>query len=388
MRLPAVRPSSSRLGFGADEGMLPYSHRSFIGYRLLQEYFQLPEKFCFVDLVNLEALRTGRFDYEARVIFYLDEPPVLDQPIKADHLRLGCTPAVNLFQKTAEPITLDHVHTEYWVEPDRRNRKATEVYSIDKVTSVATGQQAVEYLPFYSFKHSTDRALQQAFWHATRRSSEQRDNPGTEVFLSLINLDFRPTAPATEKLVVQVTCTNRDVPGALPFGDPRGDFDLEGAAPVKSVNVLVKPTRTQRPPMRESLQWRLISQLSLNYLSVVSEGADGEPEVLQEILRLYDFTDRPEIQKKITGLASINSRPVMRRIRSKSGSGFARGIEATLEFDEAQFIGSGMYLFSSVLEKFLGLYVSINSFSELVAVSQQRGVLKRWPPRSGEQVLL
>jgi type VI secretion system protein ImpG len=94
------------------------------------------------------------------------------------------------------------------------------------------------------------------------------------------------------------------------------------------------------------------------------------------------------VQQQIAGLVSVSSRQVMRRIKSQYGSGFARGVEATLEFDESRFVGSGAYLFSSVLEKFLGLYVSVNSFSELVATTTRRGVMKRWPPRSGHQTLL
>jgi type VI secretion system protein ImpG len=163
---------------------------------------------------------------------------------------------------------------------------------------------------------------------------------------------------------------------------------MEGAAPLSRIDALVKPTKTIRPPSREGLQWRLISQLSLNYLSVVNGDAEGSPEALREILKLYDFSGSPAVSQQIGGLVRVGSRQVMRRIRTEHGSGFGRGIEATLEFDENKYVGSGIYLFSSILEKFLGLYVSINSFSEMVAVSQQRGVLKRWPPRSGRQVLL
>jgi type VI secretion system protein ImpG len=390
-RAPLVLPPGSlaEVGFGSDEGMLPYSHRSFLGYRLLQEYFQFPEKFFFLDVRHLTALRATRFGNEALLVFFLDEVPQLEQPIRPDHFRLGCAPVVNLFQQIAEPIRLDHAHAEYRVVPDVRRQRTIEVYSIDRVTSVApSAGDSVEFQPFYSFKHAIDRREQHAFWHSTRRPSERKGDHGTEVFLSLVNLDFRPTVPETELLTLQVTCTNRDLPGQLPFGDPAGDFDMEGSAPVKRINCLVKPTRTERPPMGHGLQWRLISQLSLNYLSAVGGGRDGNPEVLREILRLYDFSESPAVQQQISGLVRVGSRQVLRRIRSELGSGFARGLEATLEFDESKYVGSSVYLFSSVLEKFLGLYVSINSFSEMVAVSRQRGVLRRWPPRSGQQVLL
>jgi type VI secretion system protein ImpG len=163
---------------------------------------------------------------------------------------------------------------------------------------------------------------------------------------------------------------------------------MEGAAPVQRVVCLTKPSKTLRPPLGHRAQWRLISHLSLNYLSPVEWGGDRAPEVLREILALYDFSESPVIQQQIAGLTSVSSKQVMRRIRSPYGSGFARGIEATIEFDENRYVGSGVYLFAAILERFLGLYVSINSFSELVATTTQRGVLKRWPPRSGHQTLL
>lgn len=380
--------SIAEVGFEKDQGLLPYSPRSFLGYRLLQEYFHFPEKFLFVDVRNLAPLRR-RVEREVDLVFYLDRPLRLDQAVEAQNFALGCTPVVNLFQQITEPIRLDHAHSEYRVVPDVRRQRTTEVYSIDKVTSISpqTGT-SMEFQPFYSFKHSFERQKHHAFWHAARRPSERKDDYGTELFLSLVDVHFRPSTPPTDVLTIQATCSNRDLPGQLPFGDPEGDFDLEGAAPVRRVNCLTKPTKTLRPPLGHGAQWRLISHLSLNYLSPVEWGGDREPEVLKEILKLYDFSDSPVVQQQIAGLLSVSSRQVMRRIRSPHGSGFARGIEATLELDESRYVGSGAYLFSSVLEKFLALYVSINSFSELIVATKQRGVLKRWPPRSGHQTLL
>ena len=378
------------VGFDKDEGMLPYSSRSFLGYRLLQEYFHFPEKFQFFDVAGLSPLRAGGFDRDADVVLLLNQVPSLDRKPEPQNFRLGCTPAINLFQRTAEPIRLDHSHVEYRVVPDERRPRTTEVYSIDKVSSVQRGATTpTVFEPFYSFKHSFERHKRHTFWHSTRRPSERKDDPGTEVFVTLVDLDFRPARMPSDVAIVNITATNRDLPGMLPFGaDPDGDFDVENAAPVRRVNCLTKPTRTVRPPHRYGAQWRLISHLSLNFLSPVEGGAERDPEVLREILKLYDFSDSPAVQQHILGLTGVASRQVWRRIRSERGSGFARGIEATLEFDEANYVGSGVYLFSSVLEKFLGLYVSINSFSETVATTKQRGVLKRWPARSGHQALL
>src|SRR6185295_18584899 len=132
-------------------------------------------------------------------------------------------------------------------------------------------------------------------------------------------------------------------------------------------------------------QWRLISHLSLNYLSL----CEGGHEALQEILRLYDFADSAATRQQIAGITRVASRRIVRRPPSMPWNGICRGVEATIEFDEDKYVGGGLFLFASVLEKFLGLYTAINSFTQLVAKTQQReGVLRQWPPRAGEQILL
>ena len=141
--------------------------------------------------------------------------------------------------------------------------------------------------------------------------------------------------------------------------------------------------------MRRGAHWRLISHLSLNHLSLVEGQRNGDPEALREILMLYDFMDSAATRKQILGLQKITSRRVVRQTGARIGTGFVRGIETTITFDETQFVGSGVFLFASVLERFLGLYASLNSFNQLIAKTEQReGELKRWKPRVGEQILL
>ncbi|HXG17832.1 MAG TPA: type VI secretion system baseplate subunit TssF [Methylomirabilota bacterium] len=385
---PIVLPSRClrAVGFGADEGLLPYTPRSFLGYRLLQEYFAFPEKFLFFDLCALDRAVRARFRDGIEVLIFLDKPPRLEQPIGAETFRLGCSPVVNLFEQVAEPIRLTHAETEYRVIPDVGLQQATEVYSVNSVISTSPSfPEPIVFEPFYSFKHAADREQQQAFWYATRRPSPKKGDAGTEVYLSLVDLNFRPTLPAVETLTVHVTCTNRDLPGRLPFGGERGDFELEGAAPLSRIRCLKKPTETLRPSLRRGAQWRLISHLSLNYLSI----CEGGREALQEILKLYDFSDSNVIHQQIAGIRAVTSRRVVGRPASFPWNGFCRGIEVTVEFDEEKYVGSGVFLFAAVLEKFLGLYASLNSFTQLVALTKQREEpLKRWPPRAGEQILL
>jgi type VI secretion system protein ImpG len=183
-------------------------------------------------------------------------------------------------------------------------------------------------------------------------------------------------------LTLHVTCTNRDQAPLLKLSGEFGELEPEGAALMRA-RCLRNPTPTVRPPARRGLQWRLISHLSLNHLSIVEKGT----EALQEILRLYDFSNDPAIRKQIAGITSVTSRSSISRVTSSTGVAFCRGTDVTLEFDEGEYVGTGVYLLACVLQRFLGLYAAVNSFSRLTARTR-KGVLKQWPPLAGEQVLL
>jgi len=394
-KAPAVNlpPSCFRaVGFEDEEGMLPYPRRSFIGYRLLQEYFSFVDKFFFVDVTGLRQACGAGFKRRMEIVFLFsrfegdERRQRLETGVAPSTLRLGCSPVVNLFPQTAEPILLDQQKYEYPIVPDARRLLAMEVFSVDSVASLGGQQQEIaEYQPFYSFRHSTQRDTQQTFWVGNRRPSARPNDDGTEIELALVDLSFRPTRPAKDALTVRTTCTNRDLPARLPFGNEAGDFELATGAPIKRIVALRKPTLPIRPPLGKAMQWRLISHLSLNYLSLVSEGR----EALQEILKLYDFASSASSSKIVEGITGLKSKRQFSRVVSEDGIAFARGTKVDLELDEEQFVGGGVYLFASVIEYFLGLYASLNSFSQLSAsVLQRKEVLREWPPRAGRRILM
>jgi type VI secretion system protein ImpG len=378
------------VGFGRDEGILPYTDRSFMGYRLLQEYFTFPEKFLFFELCELDKAAAAGFGDQLEVLLYLNRGFELERGVSPQVFRLNCAPIVNLFRQVAEPIQVTQAKTEYQVVPDVRRQMATEVYSIDSVANSAPHlDRPVYYQPFYSYKHGLDRDTQRTFWHAVRRESERKDDNGTEMYLSLVDLDFDPSVPDADIVTVVTTCTNRDLPGRLPFGGSEGDFHLEGPGIYSSIRCLRKPTATLRPPYKKGAQWRLISHLALNYLSLLESEGKQEPEAFQEMLRLYDFADSSVTRRQVAGVVGIRAKRVFRSVGSMLTGAVVRGLEITLDFDEQQYVGTGVFLFASVLERFLALYTSINSFTELVATSRQReGILRRWAPRVGEKIVV
>lgn len=377
------------VGFEDDQGMLPYSKKSFSGYRLLTEYFTFPYKFLFFDLFGIDQAARRKFPGSFDIVIRLKNVTPPRAPLSAETFALGCSPIVNLFSLIADPIYLSQQKYEYQIFPDIHRPSATEVYSVDEVfTTDPRTKVTREFSPFYSTKHSYGEQLEKVYWYATRRASQRVNDDGTEVFLTLVDNKFDPRVPAEEVITIRSTCTNRDLPARLPFGNKDGDFEIEGTALVSRIRCLTKPTETIRPPQRRAAQWRLISHLNLNFLSL-TENQNGVPEALQEILQLYNFRDSSVIHKQILGITGIETRKVMRQIGDRIGAGFVRGVETTLEFDETQYVGSGLYVFASVLERFLGVYTSLNSFNQLVIKTKQREeTMKRWLPRAGKQNLL
>jgi type VI secretion system protein ImpG len=382
------------VGFDRDEGLLPYPRQSFLGYRRLTEYFAFPHKFAFLDLGGFRHVAAAGCGPRLEVVFFLNRTlTVLEQAVDAQTFRLGCTPVINLFEQTAEPIPLTQARYEYRVVPDVSHDKGMEVYSVDSVTG-ADPATNTEYLPFYSYRHGADRDNRKAFWYASRRPSPREGDRGTDVYLNLVDLGFNPRLPAEAVLVVRATCTNRELPSLLQQAGDELSFGLEAAAPLSRVRCLRSPTRPLRPPLRRGAYWRLLSHLNLNHLSL-ADPVEGRA-ALQEILRLYDFSDPEAGQQRaavtrhvVEGITAVSSRRVVGRTGGPTAGGFCRGLEVTVEFDEQMYAGVGVFLFACVLERFLGLYASINSFTRLVARTRQgEGDLKKWPARAAETQLL
>ena len=312
---PVVLPATvlKSVGFDSSEAILPHSARMFAGYRLLTEYFSFPEKFLFFDLTELTPSRLAGLKDRMEIYFYLNSTiPELERVVSRDSIRLGCTPIVNLFPQRADPFVLTHTQNEYRVVPDVRRPKALEIYSIDKVQGVSPQSEVVEYQPFYSFKHGMSQEADRTFWTATRRpdaSAEAEDvqRAGTEMFLSLVDLDFTPASRPDWSVQVETTCLNRSLPRLLPFGGGRPELELpDGRGPVTAIRCLTAPTPTIRAGLKHLALWKCISHLTLNHLSLsdAEEGADA----LREILRLYDLNESPEARNLLDGILSVSSR--------------------------------------------------------------------------------
>jgi len=386
-------PGSLRhVGFNMEEGLFQFPRRTFWGYRLLEEYFAFPEKFYFVDVSGFEKLAAAGFGDKIELLFFLseferaDRRQSLELGVSKSAFRLGCAPAVNLFPQVAEPILIEQKKFEYRIVADARREEALDIFSIDAVTGVMGGSsETVDYQPFFSHRHSGIEGPTQTFWHATRKLSGWRTSKATDMYVTFVDLTGSKKMPDKDSITLRLTCSNGELPSRLPFGSDAGDFQLGAGGPITRIVALTKPTEALQPPQGKGLLWRLISRLSLNYLSLVADGRDA----FCEILRLHNFAGSVSADKQIDGILSLRSEPHFARLTSSQGVSFARGTRVEVELDEEQFTGVGAYLFSAVMDVFLGLYTSMNSFSQLVVRTKQRKrVLKQWPPRAGRKILI
>jgi len=385
---PVYLPEDSiqPVGFAADEEVLPDPAHAHPAYRLIQEYFLFPQKYHFFDLANLN-LHRSRSGLD--ILILLNRMPREKLVIDRDTFMLGCTPIVNLFRKTTEPIRLDQSQLEYRLVPDVRRERTHEVHSIISVSASSNPMEKTRQLdPFFSFQHRRDGSAHRSFWQARRSPSSLADVPGTEMHLSFVDLDFHPSQPPLQTVYAHTLCTNRDLAVQLRAGS---ELQIEDAAPLEQISCLDRPTYPAYPPVQGATLWALISNLSLNYLSLAR--GDKSLEALREILRLHSFSDAPSIHQQVEGIREMQTKPMVTRVQHADWRGFCQGTQITLRFDESLYAGSGPFLLGAVLRHFFGLYASVNSFTQLVIHSLQRdsegeGEWKRWSPLAGYQQVI
>lgn len=387
------------VGFEKDEGILPYIDHAFMGYRLLTEFFAYREKFLFVDLHGWQEARRGGAlqSSEVEVLIYLKTalPNNLEQAINEKTFCLGATPIVNLFEIVPDAIERSHQRYDYPV----RLPPCHEVIQIRDVKHTDPIQEETrEYHPFYDFRHG-DREHHRAYWYTKRRASLSKHDRGSHVDIHFCNMQFKPTEPQDPKVTLRALCCNRDVPMLLNSSSSLVKFEPKGFS--AQVNMLSPVTETLRPYFNRGTNgnatfWKLLSHLNLNYLSLTGSNKDVRKRPLCEYLALYDFGDSASaatttrVQEVIQGIVDIRSERIVELLRPQDkDGGFARGIKITLVLDEDKFTGIGAYLFANVMDHFLGLYASVNSFTKLVLETKQRGKdEKDWPIRSGDQQLI
>ena len=382
-------------GFDRDEALLPTPRQSFDGYRLLQEYFAMPERFHFVELTGLSMALTRAKGSDVDIYILLQNgDPEIASGISPEAFTLNATPAINLFHKRCDRVHVTSSRVEHHVVGDRTAPLDFEIYALESLTGIsAGGSEDIPFRPFYSADDLTAAGDVPTAYFTQSRKMRQRSEKerlrgvrtsylGSELFVSLVDNAQAPYGEHLDQLAVQALVTNRDLPLLLPTGG-RDVFHLPSGGPVAHIYTPVAPTRPRPTLAYGDTAWRLISHLSLNYLSLVEEDSGQGAAALRELIGIYAPLGSKVIEKQLEGLTAVSSRPIVRRMADEVLSTAVRGLEITVTFDESFFEGTSAYALGAVLERFFRKHVSINSFTETVLVTQSRGEITRWRPETG-----
>jgi type VI secretion system protein ImpG len=396
-RFREILPAATirRLGFQEDEALLPKGPRSFEGYRLLKEYFACPQRFLFFELTGL-APAVRQCDAERLdIIIALRAPEAkLDNRVDVNTFALFCTPVINLFPKRLDPILISDRFSEFHVVPERTRPIDFEVYQIEDVVGVtAKANEEQRFEPFYRARGDGSHSGAYYTVHRVPRVLTAKEKKfgaissyaGSEVFISLVDAKAAPYPRQLSQLNVTTLCTNRHLPIQTPVSVGETDLTTELYSPLGTIRWAAGPTVPMASTAEGDPAWRIISHLSLNYLSLLDAKDGHGAAALRELLKLYVNPNDVFTLRQIDGIRSAASKPIVRRVTAPGPLTFARGLEITVTMDEEAFEGSGIFVLGAVLAQFFARYVSINSFTETVIVSQRRGEIVRWPSLIGKR---
>ncbi|WP_170755845.1 type VI secretion system baseplate subunit TssF [Ruegeria lacuscaerulensis] len=382
-------------GFEREEALLPTPRQSFDGYRLLQEYFSMPERFLFVELTELQpALRQSTGTDVDIYVLLRDGMRDVAPAVAPAAFALNAVPAVNLFRRRCDRVHITQMDIEHHVVPNRTAGLDFEIFAIDRVTGIQSDEEGdIPFRAFYSETDLTAAGDNHSAYYTIKRRMRQRNEKerlrgvrtsylGSEVYLSLVDRAEAPYPGTLDQLAVEALCSNRDLPMLLAAGGA-DVFHLPEGGPVKSVRTPVTPTRPHATLAQGDAAWKLISHLSLNYLSIAGDGKEGGAGALRELLGIYAPLGNRVTEKQLEGVVSVSSRPIVRRMSDEVLSTAVRGLEITLGFDESFYEGTSVYVLGAVLERFFRKYTTINSFTETVLKTERRGEIARWRPAAG-----
>lgn len=375
---PLNKEQLQPVGLNMTDGTIPYPGNSFPGYRILQEYFTLPENFLFLDLTGLEEWFNRGDGTRFEIFFELDTIPFQMPRIRSKDFILFATPVLNLFRHEADPVRLDHRMSEYRVRPAASNLSHFQVYSVDSVIGYIQGTAAAR--EYQHFDHFNRNGASGPVYNTSQRKSPSRRLTDTYISVSYSKKDG---PPLPETLSIGLTCTNGDLPDSLQVGDI--SQPTSSTPEFITFSNISPPTSGAQPPLEKNLLWRLLGHLSLNYTSL------ADIKNLRTLLGLYLFPDTKDRttllanQKRIDGLQNIRSAPGDRLVNGL----MLRGREIHLEARYDHFASQGdLYLFSSILNEFLAVYSTFNSFTRLTLKESLRGEIISWPARIGERPLI
>lgn len=382
-------------GLSPEQSLLPVPWNMFHGHTLIQEYICCRERFYFFTLNQLAPALQDNDSREVEFIILLDKlPQDLVAHLDASRFLLFCTPVINLFPKRVDRIEVNRALNNFHVVPDRSQPLNFEVFSVNKVQGLqAETSEELTFNPLYQTRHSDSGNFGRYF--SMRREVRTKDSVtrkydtrtpfnGTEVFISLVDQQEAPYGENIRYLLIDTMVTNRDLPCLL---SSTGSFELtmSESAPITGASFISAPSAPRSPFAVGESAWRLIRQLSFNYLPLSDMQHAQGGESLRNMLRLFTTTADLETIAQIDSLVACHTEPVVRRLSGDGLLVYGRGVRCCLTVDEEGFSGISPYLFGLIMENYLARHAAINIFTETELHSMQRGLIARWDARPGKR---
>jgi type VI secretion system protein ImpG len=381
-------------GYSKEEALTPYCNRQFDGFRLLKEYFSFAKRYLFLSIDNLQTTLKQCQEEKIQLLLLLDHNDTrLENLISADNFALHCTPAINLFPKRAERINVSRLNNDFHVVPDKLRPLDFEVCSINNIKGFSTSLDfTTEFIPLYGGDEANSKH-HNAFYTTSRDARNLNVNQrkfghrssyiGTEVYLSLVDPKNAPYADSLRQLSVDTLCCNRDLPLMMPLGKSKTDFTIETGAPCESVRCVGEPTRPLSPLSEGNIAWDLINQLSINFLGINDDESTSALSKLKTLLGLMMNKKDHAQSKQIDGIIDLKTYQITSRLPFAGPICFGRGVAIEITVDELAYEGNSVFMLGMILDQFFAQYVSINSFTQLILNSSDRGEIYRWPIRIG-----
>jgi type VI secretion system protein ImpG len=370
------REAIAAVGLAPEEAVLPWPELAPDGVRYVQEYFALPSKYLFVDVRGLAGVELIG-DY-LELAFAFERPPPLPSPISDETFRLHCTPVINLFTASAEPIRHDPLLPEQPIRVAGVDARHAEVYGVTSVTGIRPGRgNRRRYTNFYRFAHTRPGEGDDGYY-VVRRSRSPIDE-GIDSTLRIARAREADAPDEDETLSLELHCCNRSLPLELQIGDICQPVRGSSVPEFANITAVSAPVRA---PLASELQWRLLAHLAVNRRRI------SEADNLRQLVSLYNFVDAtrsPVGRANALRVEAIRATEFSAITRMLDGAP-VRGAETTVELDETRFASLGdAHLFGLVLDELLASYCGINSYQQLRVRLYPSKAEWRWAPRSGRQ---
>ncbi len=391
------------VGVGDAEGLLPRVRPAFEGYRLMREYFLMPDRFHYLRLDGLNPALRDCTKGTCEVVLFLSDarPEIAD--IAAKDFRLFVSPLVNLFEKECNVIEIDGRSAAHVVHPDRTRPRDFEIYRLTRVEDADSDGPDAAVEPLYSVGQHRGSGLVYTVERRPRRPGEDEISrgqtrtsyTGDDLFLSIARPADATVTKAVRRLDIRAICTNRDLAIlddnpklTLETGDPVGRVELLGPfrRPRGSIVSSLPQVAAGGETRLDDLAWRMIAQLSLNHLSLAEPGRDAEP--LRAMLDLYADRGDPAMSRHARSITRVRSRQVVERLGIPGPICFGHGVEITLDVDETSLAGSSSLLLSALLNQLFARHAAINSFVRTKTHLMQRQEDVSWPMSPGNRALI